>query len=297
MTSTIRNCTLRLRAIPAACLAVLLLAGCEKEPEANQAAAPPPAVIVAKAVRKDVTSALEFVGRIEAIDKVELRARVQGFLEKRLFDEGQDVKTGDPLFTIEKSQYQAQVDQAKANVASAQAAAVNTGIQLDRALELIKKGNIPQATVDDRKASDAMAKAQVLQAQAALNEAQINLGYTDIVAPVAGRIGLAKYTIGNLVGPDSGPLATIVSQDPIYVLFPVSQRAILELQKRAASDPDARKVVVRLRLSDGSLYPEPGEINFLGIQVSAGTDTVTIRAQLPNPKRMLVDGQFATVAV
>ena len=128
---------------------MLLLAGCGKEEAASQAAPPPtPTVLVVKSALKDVTPSAQFVGRVAAIDKVELRARITGFLEKRLFTEGQEVKAGDLLFTIEKSQYEAEVDQAKANVASAQANQVNTGVQLSRALQLVKNGNIAQSTVD-----------------------------------------------------------------------------------------------------------------------------------------------------
>ena len=140
-----------------------------------------------------------------------------------------------------------------------------------------------------------MAAAGILEAQAALERAQIDLGYTEIHAPIAGRIGRAAFSVGNLVGPDSGVLATIVSQDPIYVTFPVSQRQLLEYRRRG--DDAAGPPVVKVTLPDGTAYEHPGEVNFFDVQVDQGTDTVTVRAAFPNPERTLVDGQFVNVRV
>jgi len=283
----------------AAVLAAILLTACDDK--ANDAAAtpaPPPAVSVMAVAQKDVTPATDFVGRVVATDKVELRARVQGFLQKRSFKEGQDVKAGDLLFVIEQEPFQAAVTQAEADLASAQADAQNAQLQLARAEELVKKQNIPVATRDDRAATAAMANARVQEKEASLQVAKINLSYTEIRAPVDGRIGLAKYSGGNLVGPDSGTLAVIVSQDPIYATFEVSQREILEAQRRmAAAGNDPSSLVVRLKLPDGSDYAEPGKVNFLDVQVNQGTDTATVRAEFPNPGRLLVDGAFVNVSV
>jgi len=283
----------------AAALAAILLTACDDK--ANDAAAtpaPPPAVSVMAVAQKDVTPATAFVGRVVATDKVELRARVQGFLQKRSFKEGQDVKAGDLLFVIEQEPFQAAVTQAEADLASAQADAQNAQLQLARAEELVKKQNIPVATRDDRAATAAMANARVQEKEASLQVAKINLSYTEIRAPVDGRIGLAKYSGGNLVGPDSGTLAVIVSQDPIYATFEVSQREILEAQRRmAAAGNDPSSLVVRLKLPDGSDYAEPGKVNFLDVQVNQGTDTATVRAEFPNPGRLLVDGAFVNVSV
>jgi membrane fusion protein (multidrug efflux system) len=277
-----------------------LVTACDDKAKDTAAAtpAPPPAVSVMVVAQKDVTPAADFVGRVVATDKVELRARVQGFLQKRLFTEGQDVKAGDLLFVIEQEPFQAAVTQAAADLASAQADAQNAKLQLGRAEELVKKQNIPVATRDDRAATAAMANARVQEKEAALQVAKINLTYTEIRAPVAGRIGLAKYSEGNLVGPDSGTLAVIVSQDPIYATFQVSQREILEAQRRmAAAGNDPSKLVVRLKLPDGSDYAEAGKVNFLDVQVNQGTDTATVRAVFPNPGRLLVDGAFVNVSV
>jgi membrane fusion protein (multidrug efflux system) len=267
-----------------------------EQPAATQA--PPPAVGVIVAAKKPVTAGTDFTGRVEAVDKVDLRARITGFLEQRLFTEGQDVKKGDLLFVIEKGPYAAEVDQRKAAIARAEAELKNATLQLERGRELLRNNNIPKATVDERVAAEAMSQASVLQAKAALQEAEINLGYTEIKAPVAGRIGRAAYSVGNFVGPDSGTLALIVSQDPVYVTFPVSQRQLLEARSQQLSgDTAAKELVVHARLPDGSVYPHPGHLSFLGVQVDRGTDTVAVRADFPNPNRILVDGQFVGVTV
>lgn len=276
------------------------LAACSPEEGAQQGAAPPPpvAVAVAPVARKDVTVGAGFVGRVVAAEDVDIRARVSGFLEKRLFTEGQDVRAGDLLFTIEQAPYRAQVAQARANLASAEAAAVNAAVQLQRALDLVKNKNISEAVVDQRRADDAMARAAVLQNHAALEQAEINLGYTEIRAPLSGRIGRSSYSPGSLVGPEAGTLAAIVSQDPVHVTFPVSQREILQFKRRAAQTGEgANRAVVRLTLADGQAYPHPGRVDFLDVKVDPGTDTLTVRAELPNPDRLLTDGQFATVSV
>jgi membrane fusion protein (multidrug efflux system) len=263
------------------------------EPPKN--AAPPPSVAVITTQLVDVTPTFGFNGRVVAEDKVELRARVAGFLQKREFKEGADVKAGELLFVIEKDQYQAIVEQRQAELASAEANRDNTEVALRRGQELVKNKNIPQAEVDQRRANDQMAAAKILEAQAALKQAEINLGYTDIYAPIDGRIGRASVSVGNLVGPDSGVLATIVSQNPIYVTFPVSQRQLLDYRRDQSGS--GHPPVVRVGLPDGTLYPEPGSLNFLDVQVDRGTDTVTVRAALPNPDRVLVDGQFVSVQV
>jgi membrane fusion protein (multidrug efflux system) len=273
-----------------------LLAGCDQAAEAPTAAsAPPPAVTVITLAPTDVTPGVQFNGRVGAVDTVDLRARVTGFLEQRLFQEGADVAAGDLLFVLEKDRYQAVVAQRAADVASAEADKANTAAQLARGEELVKNGNIPKSEVDLRRASDLMAAAAIQEAQAALEEAQINLGYTEIHAPIDGRISRAAVSVGNLVGPDAGVLATIVSQDPIYVTFPVSQRQLLRYRRGrgdAAGDP-----VVRVALPDGSPYEHPGRVDFFDVQVDQTTDTVIVRAELPNPDRVLVDGQFVNVRV
>ena len=278
--------------MPAVLVFVAPLAACDQAAEAPaDVSAPPPAVTVISLQPTEVTPGFSFNGRVVAVDEVQLRARVTGFLEERLFEEGADVDAGDLLFVIEKAPYQAVVEQRRAELASAEANRANTSAQLQRGEELVKNNNIPQAEVDQRRAADQMAAAQILEAQAALKQAQLNLGYTEIRAPIAGRISRADFSSGNLVGPDSGVLATIVSQDPIYVTFPVSQRELLA-HRGERGDP-----VVRVTLPDGTLYEHPGKLNFLDVQVDPGTDTLTVRAELPNPDRLLIDREFVGVRV
>ena len=259
---------------------------------------PAPSVIVATVAKKDLTPTLKFTGRVEAVDKVELRARVDGYLEKRDFTEGQMVKKGDLLFRIEQQQYQARVEIAQANLARAQASAQNTGFQLRRGQELLRNNNIAASVVDERAAADAEARATVQQMKASLTEAQINLGYTDVYAPFDGQIGQSIYSVGNYVGPSSNSLATLVSRDPMHITFPVTQRELLDLRKKSEeTGADRAAIKVRLQLANGEFYAETGNVNFLDVQVSAETDTVTARAITPNPKLVLIDGQLVTVIV
>lgn len=276
-------------------IAALLLWAGVAVPAAAQTPAgqPPPAVVVTAAEKRPITRSFPFVGRVQALDKVELRARVQGFLQQRVFTEGGAVKEGDLLFVIEKAPFEATVAQQRAGLAVAQAAAQNAAVQLARARDLARTQNIPQATVDQRAADDAQARARVLEAQAGLREAEINLGYTDIKAPLDGRIGRANFTVGAFLGPDSGALATIVREDPMTVSFAVPQRMMVEAQRSGLAN---ETFVVRAILADGKPYAHPGTIDFVDVVVDQRTDSVAIRARFPNPDRMLVDGQAVRVA-
>jgi membrane fusion protein (multidrug efflux system) len=259
---------------------------------------PPPSVVVARVAAQELRPSIEFTGRIEAIDTVELRARVPGFLEQRLFTEGGKVEKDHLLFVIEKDIYVAAVTEAEAAVARTRAGLENAELQLGRAEELVKNKNIPEAEVDTRRALRDAAKAEVLAAEAQLEEAKINLGYTEIRAPIGGRIGKSNYSVGNLVDPASGTLATIVSQDPIRVSYPVSVRTLLDVQReRAETGGSGAGFEVRLRLADGSEYGHKGKIDFASPQVDPGTDTVQVRAVLPNPDGLLVDGALVQVLV
>src|SRR6266516_6399494 len=285
-----RNSSLGLRA---AIGALCFMAWCGA---ATAQGVPPPAVSVTPAATRQVTETGDLIGRVTAINKVDIVARVPGFIEERYFTEGQQVKTGDLLFRIEQATYKAAVDQQRANLAKAKAAEVNAALQLQRGRELLHNQNIPQATVDQRAADEAAAQANVLQAEALLQQAEINLGYTEIRSPIDGRIGLAIFTVGNLVDPSSGKLATIVSQDPIYVVFQSSERDVLEYKRRIADYKDGH-VTVHIKLPNGNPYPHPGLTNFLDIQVETGTDTVLVRAQVPNPEGLLLPGGIVGVTV
>jgi membrane fusion protein (multidrug efflux system) len=263
-----------------------------------QGVVPPPSVSVTPVVSRQVTETGDFVGRIVAVDKVDIVARVSGFIEQRNFIEGQQVKTGDLLFRIEQATYKAAVNQQRANLARAKATQANTALQLARGKELIRNQSIPQSTLDQRAADDAAAQADVMQAQALLEQAEINLGYTEIRSPIDGKIGLANFTVGNLVAPSSGRLATIVSQDPIYVTFQASERDVLAYKRRLAESGDKNPhVTIHLKLPNGTIYEQPGISNFLDVQVDPNTDTQIVRAQVPNPDGLLVPGGVVGVIV
>ena len=268
----------------------------------------PPAVGVQPAERRAVTETAEFVGRIEAVSRVEIRARVTGFLEARLFQEGGEVAEGAPLFRIERAPFEAQLAQARANGASAQATLENARVTLARARDLRSTGAGTQVALDTAQAGERTGAAAVLAAQAQVRVAEINLAYTDVTAPIAGKIGRAVYAVGNVVAPNAAePMATIVSQDPMRVAFTVSQRQALELRQRYESRGGASAVVVRVRLVDGRPYNQVGRIDFIDTQIDRATDTILIRALIPNPvrsapgssgdSRELIDGQFVTATV
>jgi membrane fusion protein, multidrug efflux system len=280
----------------AASIAVFILGICCGTVSAQPA--PPPAVSVTPVASRQVTETGGFVGRIVAIDKVDIVARVAGFIEQRNFTEGQLVKTGDLLFRIEQDTYKAAVDQQSANLAKAKATEVNANLQLQRSQVLVKNQNVPQSTVDQNEAIEESAKADVLQAQALLEQAQINLNYTEIHAPIDGRIGLANFTKGNLVGPSSGTLATIVSLDPIYVTFPASEADVIAYRQRVAASADKNPhVTIHVKLPNGTIYSHSGQTNFLDVQVSPDTDTVLVRALLPNPDGILIPNGIVGVTV
>lgn len=259
------------------------------------AAAPPPTVSVVLVTAKDIRPSASFTGRVQAVNKVELKARVNGFLEKTLFREGQDVKPGDLLFSMEKGQYQAAVDQAQGNIEAAEASLSLATIEVKRQSDLVAKNAAPQQALDLATAKQQGAAATVDQLKAALVQAKLDLGYTDIWAPIAGRIGRAEYSVGNFIGPSSNVLATIVSQDPIYVNFSVSQREMLGIRQKFSGK--AADATVRVQLADGTTYPQSGKIDFVDITVNQGTDTVIVRASFANPDRVLIDGQLVNVTV
>ena len=290
-------------------LLLLLFCLCALPAQAQFGPQGPPAVGVVTAERRPVTESTEFTGRIEAVNRVELRARVTGFLQERLFQEGQEVQAGEVLFRIERAPFEAQLEQARANLASAQATLENARVSLQRARELRQTGAGTQVALDNAQAQERTANAGVLGAQAQVRVAEISLNYTEITAPIDGKIGRASLTPGNVVSPTlTEPLATIVSQDPMRVAFTVSSRAALELRNRYEARGGPSAVVVRIRLSDGRLYPHAGRIDFIDTQVDRSTDTLLVRALIPNPRRdevqpgaagdrELIDGQFVNVFV
>jgi membrane fusion protein, multidrug efflux system len=284
-----------------ALLIALSLPACDDSSKARQQAqqtlAPVPVGVVTVKPTA-VTLGEAFVGRVNAIQKVDVRSRVTGFIEARLFEEGTVVQQGAPLFRIERGTYEAITEQRRADLASAEAQVQNAEVQLRRAHELAQRDNIARATVDEREAAARQARAAVLQAQAALKQAEINLGYTEIGAPIGGRTGRAAFDVGALVGPDTAPLVQIVSVDPTYVIFPVSQRRMVQVQQEAGGRGlRPEDFVVHVRFTPEATYPHPGKIDFVGNTVQRGTDTVEVRAVVPNPDGLLRDGQFVQVLV
>jgi membrane fusion protein (multidrug efflux system) len=269
------------------------------KPGASTAVAPPaPAVGVRIVTTRGVSRSFEFPGRIKAVNKVEVRARIEGFLDKVLFTEGQDVKAGELLYQIEKVQFESALDQAEGNLLIAEATETNAKLDYSRQLDLVKRQYTPQAVLDKSKADLDSATGRVKQARAAVIQAKANLDYTDIRSPIDGRIGRTVYTVGNLVNPASGILATIVSQDPIYVLFPVSMKDLETIREtRRKEDGGLTKIDIRLRLANGQEYPLRGTWNLTDPQVDATTDSLIMRATMPNPDRTLVDGQFVTAII
>jgi membrane fusion protein (multidrug efflux system) len=268
----------------------------------------PPSVGVVKVAPTSITETSEFVGRVQAKERVSLTARVTAFLEKRLFVEGTEVHAGDVLYTLERGPFEADVAQKEAAVADAAAKLANATITLDRARSLLKTPAGQRSTYDDAEAAQRSAAAQLSSAQAALRQSQINLDYTTIKAPIDGQISRTAITPGNVVSPGSGPLATIVSQDPMYVLFPVSARDLTALRDRYAAKGGLSAVKVLLKLPDGDPFDQAGTIDYVDPSVAAGTDTILLRAVIANPirgdalpghpvRRQLIDGAFVTVTV
>jgi membrane fusion protein (multidrug efflux system) len=286
-------------AVAVVAIAAWFLFGGTGKPGAPAAmAGPAPAVGVRPVATRPVSRSFEFVGRAKAVNTVEVRARIEGFLDKVLFTEGQDVKAGDLLYQIEKVQFQSALDQAKGNLLVADAAATNAKLEYDRQLDLVKRQYTPQSVLDKDKADLDAASGRQMQAQAAVVQAQANLQYTDIRSPIAGRIGRTARTEGNLVNPASGVLATIVSQDPIYVLFPVSVKDLETIREaRRKEGGGLAKIEIDLRLASGQPYPQKGTWNLTDPQVDQTTDSLIMRATLPNPDRMLIDGQFVTAVI
>jgi len=282
--------------VPAILFAIVTLLSFVSRVESQ--GAPPPSVTVKPVVSRPVTDTGTFIGRVVPIDRVDVVARVPGFVEERNFTEGQLVKKGDLLFRIEQETYKAAVDQQAANLAKARANEVNAKLQLERNQALVKTQAVPQATVDQLAAAEQAAQADIMQAQALLEQAQINLGYTEIHSPIDGKIGIATFTVGNLVQPSSGPLATIVSQDPIYVTFQPSEADVIAYKRRLAESGGKNPhLTIHVKLPDGTIYAHAGLTNFLDVQVQAGTDTVTVRAQIPNPEGLLIPGGVIGVIV
>ena len=282
---------------------ILIATSCAAQ--AQPAPGGPPAVGVVRVAHQEITQTNEFVGRIQSIGRVSLVARVTAFLEKREFVEGAEVKKGDLLYQLEQPPFQAQVDANKATLAQLEAQHTFTAQQLARSQYLIKTPAGQQQQVDQDISNERSLAAQVASAKAQLDIAQINLDYTEIRAPIDGKISATAVTEGNVVSPTSGTLATLVSQDPMYVIFPVAVRTALELRDKYVPKGGFEAVVIRLRLPTGKIFEQVGHLDYVSPTVHQNTDTITLRGVVPNPivipakpgqptVRELTDSEFVT---
>jgi membrane fusion protein (multidrug efflux system) len=256
-----------------------------------------PAVTVAPAELVELTEQVAFNGRAVAVQKVDLRARVGGFVQARNFTEGGMVAAGQVLFELEDGAYRAAYNQIDAQIAAAEAALTLADLERARQAELRAKGTAAQAVLDRAVAEADRAAAEVRRLMAQREAAALDLSYTQITAPFAGRVGLARADVGALVGPESGPLLTLARTDPMTVQFPVPERDLLALQADAAAGGGTTLLGVTLTLADGSTYGETGKIDFADVAVNPGSDTVLIRAVFPNPDMVLRDGALVRVTV
>ncbi len=254
----------------------------------------PTAVTALTVTEKEIFPQTSFVAKIEAKDKVALRARVEGFLQERLFKEGDMVTEGQVLFVIEKANFEANVREAEANLNKAEAHLKNTQAQYNRSLKLFKTKDVSEARLDEAKAQFESSKAEINQAKARLDLAKKDLEYTDVVAPMDGKIGEATYSVGELIGPASGALAQIVRINPIEAVFSVSENQLLLLQEQFMTD---KGIDVQFILADGTPYPEGGKINFVDNALDEAMNTLKLKAQFPNPKGDLISGQYGRVVL
>ena len=227
---------------------------------------------------------------------VDIVARINGWLEKSYFKEGDKVKKGQLLFLIEPDQYQNLVNTAAANVRQAQATLINAEKELTRAKELVKNDYVSKSYYDQALATRDTSKAALDAARVQLADAKLNLSYTKIVSPVDGKIGKIIITEGNLVNTQTGPIARVVSNSPIYVLFNLKSSEFLKFKKQGSSK-DFSNMEVRLQLADGTMYDEVGKIEYVGNEVDQTTGTIDLRATFQNENELLVPGDFVSVVI
>jgi RND family efflux transporter MFP subunit len=280
--------------------AVAVVPGCKK-PAPAAAAAKPPEVMVELPIQKKVTEYEVFTGRASAVQTVEIRARVSGFLEKVFFTDGQLVQAGAPLFQIDERPYRAEVDRTAATVDQAAAKLERLKLQADRASKLFETKAIPEETFEQIKFDRAEAAGAFAAAQADNRAAALNLTFTQITAPIGGRISRRLVDPGNLVQADMTPMTTIVSVDPMFVYFDFDERTVLRLRRMITSgeisSSQESQLPVEIALADEQDYSLRGTMNFLDNQIDAGTGTLRARAVVANPNQMLSAGLFMRVRV
>lgn len=256
------------------------------------AAAPAPEVTVAQVLLRPVSDASTFTGRIQAVDTIQIRPRVSGYIDSVHFREGAAVKKGDLLFTIDPRPYKAETDRLAANLAQARAEAKNAEANAARGTKLVEQHAVSREEADRLDTAAASAKAQVASVQAALDNARLNLSFTEVRAPVDGKVSNAQITAGNLVTP-SDTLTSVVTVDPMYVYFDVDEQTFLKLDRLRRQNGRAPEVEMGLADEDG--YPHVGKIDFIDNQVRAGAGTIRLRAVFPNGDGAYTPGLFARV--
>lgn len=256
-------------------------------------------VVVEKVLSGPASPPLTYNAQVEAIEAVDIQARVSGLLKAVKFSEGQGVKEGDLLFEIEPDQLSAALMSAQAQVARTEATRNAAQQSLSRARDLFNRRTIPQATLDDAQAAFDVAAADVQSANAALNTAELNLSYAQIKSPIDGTIGRSLATPGNLVGPGSGPLARIVQLDPVRVAFSIADSTLVDIRQKLAGGQsiDRDQFHLSLSLANGTQYASPGRVQFIDNEVDLQTGTVAVRALFPNPDHILTPGQFVRLTV
>ena len=289
----------RLRAAAGVAALIALLVGCSK---ATAPAPPPPEVMVAQVLAKKIIDWDEYTGRFQAIDTVEVRPRVSGYIDRVQFHEGQAVKKGETLIVIDPRPYQADFDRAKAGLELAKSQRQLAELEAERVHKLKDSGAVSQEELDERVSTLHQQEASVAAAQAALNSAALNLSFTKVDAPVDGQTSRAEVTRGNLVtgGNNGGTLlTTIVSTDPVYVYFEGDENAYLHYQElaRAGERPSSRNAAnpVRVGLANEEGFPHEGHMDFVDNQLNVRTGTIRARAVLDNKEGLFTPGMFARV--
>ena len=273
-----------------------LLAGCDRG-VAQNAPPPPPEVSVAQVVQQKVSQWDSFNGRIEAVQSVQLRPRVSGYIDQVNYREGDEVKKGQVLFTIDDRTYRATLEQAQAELASARSQAALARSESARTDKLIGTQVVSREEWEQRRSTASQAQASVLAAQAAVDMAQLNLDFTRVTAPIDGRASRAMITTGNLVtaGDSASVLTTLVSQDRMYVYFDVDEAIYLQYQAMARQGQNRGSLPVEIALTGEQGYPHRGTVDFLDNQLTASTGTIRMRATLDNQQRQFTPGLFARV--
>ena len=269
--------------------------GCKKPAPPKR---PAPVVTIATVKKTRLKETFIIIGKVKADDEADLVARVSGFLEKTNFDEGAKVKKGELLFLIEQAQYKANLEKAKGILLSAQATQKNATLDYERQKNLYRKRAVSKRNYDEAMASKMKADAIVMQAKSGVKLAELDLSYTEIRAPFDGYVGLENYSIGNYVGPTSGPLTSVVSMATVRVEFNISDKLVLKARQIGFdSIKSAEHVKVVLYTADGIKYPHAGEITFWDNQIDKDTGTLTMQAVFPNPRLLLIPGMYVQVAV